>query len=251
MLNKVSFMPKSRVLDVGCGDGLITNEISTIVEDGCVFGTDISQEMIGYAVDHYSRQNLRFICMDASKNIFREQFDVVVSLNCLHWVSKQQDALDGIGIALVPGGQVAILLSHKKSEYHIVLDNLCTSDKWKAYFANFESPRYFFDPDNYKEMLLRAGLHIVEFIEEEMVYTFQTTRQLREFFSASGAQIKQIPEEKKEEFLNDFVAEYLKQIKCTETIPVSFWCLQIICNKPKPVLVKEPPPYHPQLFARL
>ncbi|RUQ88852.1 hypothetical protein [Legionella septentrionalis] len=56
--------------------------------------------------------------------------------------------------------------------------------------------------------------------------------ELERFFSAAGAHIKQVPAERKSEFLNDFVTAYCQQAGCAaDAIPVSFWCLQILAVK--------------------
>lgn len=236
LLSKISFDSKPRILDIGCGDGTITNEIAEIVPEGCVIGTDISEQMIEFASRKYINQpNLRFLAMDASKNIFREQFDIVISFNCLHWIKDQQNALLGIAKSAVDCAQILLLLSHKKSLYHQVLDKLCSSSKWSNYFTNFTSPRLFFELDDYKKMVINSGLEVLEISEEEMTYSFQSKRQLKNFFNAAGAQIKQIPEAKKDEFLNDFAAEYLNELGLSqsELIPLSFWCLQVIAIKSK------------------
>lgn len=242
LLSKISFDSKSRVLDIGCGDGVITNEVAKIVSEGCVIGTDISEQMIDFASKKYKDQdNLRFVIMDGSKNIFRDQFDVVISFNCLHWIKDQQKALFGIANSAAFGAQIALLLSHKKSLYHLVLDKICSSVKWKNYFIDFINPRSFFKPSDYKEMIAKTGLEIVDLSEEEMTYSFKSKEQLKDFFIAAGSQIKQIPESKKSEFLHDFVYEYIKQANCShdDFIPVSFWCLQVIAAKPNPKLMSN------------
>lgn len=253
LLSKMSFDSKSRVLDIGCGDGVITNEIAGIVPEGCVIGTDISLKMIEFASNKYSDQNnLRFLVMDAAGNIFREQFDVITSFNCLHWIKDQQNALSGIAKSAVDGAQIALLLSHKKSAYHLVLDKICFSSKWRDYFIDFINPRSFFSPSDYKTMIIKSGLELVDLSEEEMTYSFKSKEQLKEFFSAAGSQIKQIPENRKPEFLNDFVSEYLKEVGYSkeDLIPVSFWCLQVVATKPK-LIKDEDLVYQTTLLSRL
>lgn len=232
-LRKICFDSKSRLLDIGCGDGIITSEIAKIVHEGCVIGTDISTEMVEHASKEYlSQQNLRFVQMDAARNIFRQQFDIITSFNCLHWVQAQEAALAGIAEAATEGAQIVLLLSHRKSTYHLVLDKLCSSDKWRQYFKDFLSPRLFFAADIYKEMVIKSGLNVIEILEEEMTYSFKTKEQLKEFFSAAGTQIKLIPDMRKNSFLDDFATEFIKQSHChEENIPLGFWCLQVVASK--------------------
>lgn len=233
-LSNLTLFSNARVLDIGCGDGLITSEIAKIVTEGCVIGTDISKEMISFASkEHILQENLRFLQMNSTKNIFREQFDIVTSFNCLHWVKQQKQALQGIMNSGVKGALIAILLSHKKSTYHFVLDSLCKKNKWEKYFLNYINPRSFFAYEYYKELLIEIGLNEIQISEEEMAYQYKSKEQLKRFFLSAGYQIKQIPPVYKEEFLEDFVVEYLKQtqIKADEPIPVNFWCLQIIAKK--------------------
>ena len=68
--------------------------MAKMASQGCVIGTDISEKMIEYANRTYSSQNnLRFLQMDTSKNIFRNEFDLITSFNSLHWVKDQKGAL--------------------------------------------------------------------------------------------------------------------------------------------------------------
>ncbi|KTD27186.1 MULTISPECIES: class I SAM-dependent methyltransferase [Legionella] len=236
LLGKMTFDGQSKILDIGCGDGLITSKMAALAPQGYVVGTDISVQMIDFASKKYCKQaNLSFVVMDASHNIFREQFDVVTSFNCLHWVKNQQSALSGIEKAAAPGAQIGLLLSHRKSLYHFILDKLCSNHKWKDCFLDFVNPRAFFELRDYKNMLIHSQLHIVELSELKMTYTFKSKEQLQDFLCAACAEIKRVPNDRKSTFLNDFAIAYLNEVQGYQQslIPVDFWCLQVIASKPK------------------
>lgn len=234
VLPKINIKPDSRILDLGSGDGRITSELARKASEGCVIGSDISDEMVKYANTTYSSQsNLLFVKMDMSKNVFKNQFDIITSFNSLHWVKDQISALKGIAAAAASSAQVVLLLSHRKSQYHIALDVLSISSQWSKYFINYENPRSFFTKEQYRMHLQDAGLQEVSIIENEMTYEFTSIIELKSFFSSSMANIKQIPDYLKDDFLEDYCAEFLKQSKCNDSdhIPVSFWCLEVIATK--------------------
>ncbi len=85
-----------RVLDVGCGDGKTTAEIAARVPRGTVVGVDPSRGMIDFASSHFGPANfpnLRFEVGDARRLHFRQEFELVVSFNALHWVPQQAEAV--------------------------------------------------------------------------------------------------------------------------------------------------------------
>src|SRR5262245_56695038 len=100
-----------RVLDVGCGDGKITAEIAgKLPASGSVLGVDPSTRMIEFARAQFAARsaNLAFETGDARNLSFREQFDLIVSFNALHWVPEQRAALQSIRAALVPEGRAVL-----------------------------------------------------------------------------------------------------------------------------------------------
>lgn len=234
LLSKIKISLKDQILDIGCGDGSITAALSQEANEGDVIGTDISKEMVMYATKTYSHyKNLEFIRMAAEKNFFHNTFDLVTSFNCLHWVKDQKKALQGIADALVKKGKAILLLSHKKSTYHHALDNVCCHPTWNFYFKNFENPRSFFTVDMYKKLLQEVKLKISLLLEEEMTYIYESKEALKSFFRSSMAQVKEIPDDLKEQFLEDFSNEFLRMTNSKEInfIPVNFWCLQVIATK--------------------
>src|SRR5262245_31320966 len=112
-LGRLTLDGGEQILDVGCGDGKITAEIAKRVPRGSVLGIDPSREMIAFASSRFgppAQANLRFEVADARRLPYRDEFDLVVSFNALHWVPEQGTALSSIRAALKPGGRALLRL---------------------------------------------------------------------------------------------------------------------------------------------
>ena len=93
--------PGEAILDVGCGDGTLTQKI---LECGAsVVGIDNSLSMVGAA----RARGLDARLMDAAQLKFGEAFDAVFSNATLHWVLDKERAARAIWFALKPGGRFA------------------------------------------------------------------------------------------------------------------------------------------------
>jgi trans-aconitate methyltransferase len=93
--------PGEAILDVGCGDGTLTQ---AILERGAsVVGIDNSLSMVGAA----RARGLDARLMDAAQLKFGEAFDAVFSNATLHWVLDKERAARAIWFALKAGGRFA------------------------------------------------------------------------------------------------------------------------------------------------
>lgn len=91
------------VLDLGCGDGVLTEQLAMLVPDGRIVGLDTSEGMIQTAMQ-YKKDNLDFIHMDINDLDYTNEFDVTFSNAALHWVKDHVRLVRNIYKALKPGG---------------------------------------------------------------------------------------------------------------------------------------------------
>jgi trans-aconitate methyltransferase len=90
-----------RILDVGCGDGTLTERI---VDRGAeVVGIDNSPDMIEAA----RAKRLDVLLMDVTEMRFQAEFDAAFSNATLHWVIQKERAAGAIHAALRSGGRFA------------------------------------------------------------------------------------------------------------------------------------------------
>lgn len=91
--------PGERILDLGCGDGALTE---TLVAAGCeVVAVDASPEQVAAA----RRRGLDARVADAQALSFVAEFDAVFSNAALHWMRAADTVLASVHRALRPGGR--------------------------------------------------------------------------------------------------------------------------------------------------
>jgi trans-aconitate methyltransferase len=93
--------PGEHILDVGCGDGALTQKI--VDRGATVVGIDNSLSMVAAA----KARRLDARLMDAAELKFSEAFDAAFSNATLHWVLDKERAARAIWFALKPGGRFA------------------------------------------------------------------------------------------------------------------------------------------------
>ena len=100
VLEWLAAQPGERILDLGCGDGQLTEHI--VATGATVVGVDASPEMVaaararGIAADETSAESLP--CANGT-------FDAVFSNAALHWVRDQDAMLAEVHRVLKPGGR--------------------------------------------------------------------------------------------------------------------------------------------------
>lgn len=151
-------LPQSgeRVLDLGCGDGVLTQRL---VEAGCkVLGVDASPALAKVA----AARGIDVQVVDGQSLAFNGEFDAVFSNAALHWMKRDPQAvIDGVHCALRRGGRfvaemggdgnVAAIRSALHTELRALGRDPLAVDPW-----------YFPTVDEYRERLQQAGFDVMQ-----------------------------------------------------------------------------------------
>lgn len=102
VLNLLDIPPGASVLDLGCGNGVLTRRLADMGYR--VIGLDDSSEMLEIAARTYP--DLCFMHGDATDFSLPEPVDAVFSNAVFHWIDDQDALLERIALALRPNGQL-------------------------------------------------------------------------------------------------------------------------------------------------
>ena len=164
LIEQLDLVGDEAILDVGCGDGKVTEMISKKVPYGSVLGIDRSQKMIDLACRQYQSTTLTFKQMDACSISLNKQFHLVFSNAALHWVKDHHAVLDGMHRHLLHGGKILLQMggAGNAADMVSVVSNLITESPWSHYFKRFQFPYYFYTQEQYHQWVADAGFEIVD-----------------------------------------------------------------------------------------
>jgi trans-aconitate methyltransferase len=213
-LGQLTLEGTERILDVGCGDGKITAQIAARVPAGSVLGVDPSQDMIAFASSHFGPpvlSNVRFEVADVCHLSCREEFDLVVSFNALHWVVEQGAALHSIHAALKPAGRAHLRLvpSGPRKSLEDVIEDVRNKARWADYFRGLRRPYVHFTAEEYRVLAEREGFRVLRIRVEDKAWDFKTRGSFVAFGRATFVEwTRCLPEHERKAFISDVLDRY-------------------------------------------
>ena len=153
MLELLAPKPGERILDLGCGDGVLTKKIADI---GCdVVAVDSSVAFIESA----RKLGLDAHVVDAVTLPYREEFDAVFSNAVLHWIRRADEMIAGVHRSLRPGGRFVAECGGFGCVDTIRRALVDALDK-RGIDGESRVPWYFPTPGDYATRLERAGFRV-------------------------------------------------------------------------------------------
>jgi trans-aconitate 2-methyltransferase len=159
IIAELSLKGTERVLDLGCGDGVLTSQIADLLPHGETVGIDASQGMIAVAREK-ERENLRFFLQDIDCLDFTDEFDFIFSNAALHWVKDHHQLLKNVRRALRGGGIIRFNFAADGncSNLFNVVREAMVLDQFIVYFSDFEWPWYMPSINEYERIADQSGL---------------------------------------------------------------------------------------------
>jgi len=142
-----------RILDVGCGDGVLTAELRGMGAD--VVGVDSSEDFIKAT----KARGLDARLMDGEALAFGPEFDAVFSNAALHWMTRADAVVAGVARALKPGGRFVAEFGGHGNVAAIVTAMQAVGQRRDGDLS-LAHPWYFPAPQVYQSVLERHGFTV-------------------------------------------------------------------------------------------
>jgi 2-polyprenyl-3-methyl-5-hydroxy-6-metoxy-1,4-benzoquinol methylase len=147
--------PGGRVLDVGCGEGMLTRELAGPARS--VLGVDLDPSSIELARATTSEANVEFLCADVLQHPFEPaSFDAVVSVATLHHLGTEAGLLR-LRELVRPGGVLGIVgLASSEWPRDLPRDTAAAIatriHRLVRGYWEHSAPKVWHAPDNYREV---------------------------------------------------------------------------------------------------
>jgi len=229
IIKQIPFRGDEIVLDIGCGDGKITKEITTKVPDGKVIGIDPSANMIEECKKSYADiKNLSFVQAGAENFHLDIPFDLIVSFFALHYVADHLKALKNIFKTLKPDGTFTALMAGGNQPE---IEEVFNREPWKTLLSGQEEKWHAKTENEYKLMLKEVGFVNISTKTELASRIIDTKKEIFDWLIAWIPYVTGFEKNKSMEITQEIVETIAKGKK--ENIKMTFPILYVKAKKPE------------------
>ncbi len=225
LISELNLKGNEDILDLGCGNGLLTEKLAKLVPNGNVIGVDASEGMIKVAKEK-EENNLKFLLMDINQIDLNRQFDFIFSNATLHWIKNHKQLWTNIYKLLNPNGFVRFNFAADGNNSNLikVIKETIVFEEYKKYFSEFQWPWYMPSVDEYENNLKDFAFSELNVWSENADRFFPDKEAVIGWVNQPGIVpfLEYIPEDKKELFREIVIEQMIKETlqengRCFET----------------------------------
>lgn len=201
-----------KILDIGCGDGKITADISKFIPQGTITGIDPSQAMLDWAKKQYSP--LEYPNVTFHEGGFLEPqtdglFDVIISNCALQHCLDQARAFKTLSALLKPNGKLFLSIpAIDNMAWKQARKNLQSTEKWAVYWKNV-APRKFLSIQEYALLLSESNFSLLRIEKVTTRDPFFDKEEFLSFLLGTFTPAVANPQLNKD-FYNELIDEYIR-----------------------------------------
>jgi len=216
IIAELSIKGDESILDLGCGDGVLTKEMADLVPNGRVVGIDASENMISKAKE-LSRNNLEFIHRDINDISFNEEFDIVYSNATLHWIKDHVKLLANCYRTLKSSGILRFNFAGDGNcaTFNSTVKNVMQQSEFKGYFAKFLWPWFMPKTSDYEQIIRNNNFTEIKIWEENADRYFISAEEMIKWIDQPSLVpfLREIVEQDKSKFRDVVVNEMIQKSK--------------------------------------
>jgi len=151
--------PGMRVVDLGCGTGMLTRELHTRLAARETLGIDRSARMLAKQQDEPAVPGLTFTEGTVESFLAGDgAYDLLFSNAVFHWLDDHEHLLPQLAKRLAPGGQLAFQVPAMHDEIsHLIADQLSGEEPYASALGHWRRSRPVLTADAYARLLFRIG----------------------------------------------------------------------------------------------
>lgn len=226
ILEELVFIGNEDILDLGCGDGVITNQLAERVPNGKVLGIDASEGMIQTAQKNKQHENVSFELKNINDISYKNQFDFIFSNASLHWVFNHKKLLKNTFHALKQNGVIRFNFAGDGNcaFFFKIVRQCMVEPRFEKYFKAFSWPWFMPDIETYKKLVAETAFSKIEIWTENADRYFANSEVMIKWIDQPSLVpfLKCIPEPEKQHFRNYVIERMIEETKqddgtCFET----------------------------------
>jgi trans-aconitate methyltransferase len=216
VLSAVKLDTFKNILDVGCGAGAITHYIASKTT-ALVTGIDMSQEIINQARQTYKAHNLTFSVHNICDCLLpKNRYDLIVSINCMHWIKDLQLVMHKISESLQPNGTFLAAVQHQDHYLYKPMLDVSKKKNWQDFFGqSAQTPWYPHTQTSLRAIIENSGMHVISIFIWRRKLSFKNPElfiQWLESWMDYIPHVAQLPKELKKIFIAEVGEHFLQTI---------------------------------------